>query len=62
MILHRTKLHKLVIQAWGAHFQVLHRNLAVCLPHLLQSFFILYFLSNPGCCGAGLFYDGYVVR
>jgi len=62
MIPHRTKLHKLVIQAWGAHFQVLCRNLAVHLPHLLRSFFILYFLSNPGRCGVGLFYDGYVVR
>jgi len=27
MIPHRTKLHKLIIQAWGAHFKVLHADL-----------------------------------
>jgi len=35
MILHRTKLHKLIIQAWGAHFKVLCADLAVHLPHLV---------------------------
>ena len=39
MILHRTKLHELVIQAWGAHFKVLCAELAVRLPHLIQPFF-----------------------
>jgi len=35
MIPHCTKLHKLIIQAWGAHFKVLHADLAVRLPHLV---------------------------
>jgi len=62
MIPHRTKLHELIIQAWGVHFKVLRADLAVHLPHLVQPFFLFFLLSNPGCCGAGLFYDGYVVR
>ena len=39
MILHHTKLHELIIQAWGAHFKVLHAKLAVRLPYLIQPFF-----------------------
>jgi len=62
MIPHRTKLHELIIQAWGVHFKVLRADLAVRLPHLVRPFFLFFLLSNPGCCGAGLFYDGYVVR
>ena len=40
MIPHRTKLHELVIQAWGVHFKVLRAELAVHLPHLIQPFFL----------------------
>ena len=61
MIPRRTKLHELIIQAWGVHFKVLRADLAVRLPHLIRPFFLFSLLSNLGCCGAGLFYSGYVV-
>ena len=43
MIPHCTKLHEFIIQAWGAHFNMLHAELAVHLPHLIQLFFFFIF-------------------
>ena len=47
MIPHRSKLHELIIQAWGEHFQVLRRNLAVRLPHLVRPSYFFSFKSRP---------------
>ena len=43
---HRTKLRKLVIQAWRQHFQVLRCELAVRLPQLLSHLFTFFFRSR----------------
>jgi len=56
----RTKLRELVIQAWRQHFQVLRRDLAVCLPRRLSYLFSFFF--DPGRYGADFLYIGYMVR
>jgi len=60
LIPHRTKLHKLVIQAWRQHFKVLRHDLAVHLPQHLSYLFSFFF--DPGHYGADFLYIGYMVQ